>query len=263
MEAQLVPVSPPPGGVYRLAGPYEPFAPPPWSAAGPDGTFGNRFDDPTAVDGNPPEDRFRTIYCATQREAAFGETLARFRPALNLISRIQHIEDDHEPLEEVGEGVVDPEDPKRGLVHADWRLKRQMGHTVLVPGLTFVDIAAAASVQHLRAALASIATRLDLTDIDLSSLTSQQRLFTQRCARYIYDQKDDRGHPEFAGIRYYSRLNTDWECWAIFDDRIRHARGWPTLPTTPFPDDEDLLRVGKLFNLTFETLPGQNHYVRP
>ncbi|MGC2371774.1 MAG: hypothetical protein WA474_22080 [Candidatus Sulfotelmatobacter sp.] len=38
-----------PGVIYRLGRKPDPWAPPDWAFAGPDGTFGNRFDDPDAT----------------------------------------------------------------------------------------------------------------------------------------------------------------------------------------------------------------------
>lgn len=42
-------------------------------------------------------------------------------------------------------------------------------------------------------------------------------------ARYIYEQRDATGRPLYDGIRYLSRLNTAWECWAVFANRLRHT----------------------------------------
>lgn len=264
MAAGLVAVSPPADGMYRLArGPAEPFAPPDWYRADEDGTFGNRFDDPGAEEGRLPNERFRTVYCATQRAAAFGETVARFRPSPRLLTYLDAIDDD-EPVAASLAGAVDPEDHRRGLIPADWRLRRRIGQSVLDPALAFVDIAAAETMQHLRAALAPLAASLGLDDIDLSALTSQQRRLTQGAARYVYEQRGPSGRARYAGLRYPSRLNPhEWECWAIFDDRIRHQRGWPGLPASIFPDDADLMAVTTLFTLTIEVFPGRGQYVRP
>ena len=263
MMAQLIAVPPPPSDVYRLArSPGNPFSPPEWRRAGDDGTFGNRFDDPSAEDGVPPAKRFRTIYCATQRAGTFGETLARFRPSVALLAQLAEIDDD-EPLEQSLAGAVDPRDPHPGLIPADWRLRRRIGHTVLDPSLRFVDLAAVETMQVLRAALAPVLERLGIADIDLSSVTSPQRRFTQEIARYVHAQHDDRSRPRFAGIRYLSRLNPAWECWAVFDDRIRHATGCPGLPTAVLADDADLIQVATQFNLTLEVVPGRGQYLRP
>ena len=237
---------PPVGGVYRLGQRSANwFAPPDWAYVHDDGTFGNRFDDPSAATGVPPEGRFRAIYCATQRAATFGETIARFRPSLRLLADLAEIDDD-EPIAESLAGAVDPQDPRRGVVRADWRHHRRVDHTVLVPDLAFVDITAAETLQHLRVALAPMAERLGLADVDLSAVTSPQRLLTQHCARYIYDQRATSSRPRFAGIRYVSRLNPAWECWAIFDDvPLEELDRRPIAAEMPA-----FQRVAKLFGLT-------------
>ncbi|MDQ2786175.1 MAG: RES domain-containing protein [Chloroflexota bacterium] len=68
--------------------PTDPFAPPPWERADADGTFGNRFDDPGKVDGIPEEKRFRIVYAAAQRDGAFAETIAYFRPDLAALAAL-------------------------------------------------------------------------------------------------------------------------------------------------------------------------------
>ena len=55
-----------------------------WAYAGPDGTFGNRFDD--------PEGTYRVIYASSQRLGCFLETLARFRVDLELVAELAEIE---------------------------------------------------------------------------------------------------------------------------------------------------------------------------
>jgi RES domain len=59
------------GVIYRLGRVPDPWAVPDWASAGPDGTFGNRFDDPDAT--------YRVLYASSQRLGCFLETLARFR----------------------------------------------------------------------------------------------------------------------------------------------------------------------------------------
>src|SRR6266508_4565383 len=64
-------------------------------SAGPDGTFGNRFDDPDAT--------YRVLSASSQRLGCFLETLARFRIDPKLAAELADIEgeDDHFPLGEV------------------------------------------------------------------------------------------------------------------------------------------------------------------
>lgn len=119
----------PPELVYRVARGLDAFAPPDWAYALPDGTFGNRFDDPSADKGVPEEERYRAFYCATERAGAFGETIARFRPSVKLLAGLEEVEDD-EPLDPELQGGVVPE---------EWRLSRRAGSTRLVPDLLFAD----------------------------------------------------------------------------------------------------------------------------
>ena len=53
-------------------------------------------------------------------------------------------------------------------------------------------------------------------------------------------------HPLYAGIRYLSRLNSEWECWAVFDHvAIRELTRRPILA-----NDAALKRIAKLYGLT-------------
>src|ERR671922_1914170 len=74
----------PDGPLYRLGRLPDPWAWPDWSYAGPDGTFGNRYDDPEAS--------YRVLYASSQRIGAFLETLARFRPDLEVLAELERIE---------------------------------------------------------------------------------------------------------------------------------------------------------------------------
>jgi hypothetical protein len=254
-------VETPASGIYRLArrtvGPFDPAD---WSKATGRGGFSSRFDDPrTDLDENL---RFRVIYCATDRRGALGETLAGFRPPMRLTSKLETIIDD-EPMEDSYSHATDPDDHSRGLVEAEWRLQRALGHTVLEPELQFVDMGSARTLQQLRASVGVWTPDPDAQDVDQSLVMGPSRRITQRIARYIYEQQNEFGIPRFAGIRYISRLDQNWECWAIFADRIRHVPGMPGVPETIFPDDPDLLEVASIFRLTIETIEGYSHFYRP
>lgn len=255
----VVDVSPPAAGVYRLARGVKPFDPPDWVYAKEDGTFGNRFDDPTASNGHPPEQRFRAIYCATQRLAAFGETLAHFRVSATVLAGLDAI-DDEESTEDALAGVVDPEDRTRGLVTVDWRGKRRICHASLDANTRYADIGSHQTMQYLRSELAPLAVEYKISDVDLSALTSQQRPFTQHCARHIYTLTNGHGGPACAGIRYVSRLDANWECWAIFDDRLTHTSGFPA---NILADDADLIAIAKSFRLTIEVISDSKSFLRP
>jgi hypothetical protein len=96
-----------------------------------------------------------------------------------------------------------------------------------------VDIGNAQTLQVLRPLLAPIAAAIGLPDMDLSAVTDPARILTQEAARYVYEQHDRAGQPRFAGIRYTSRLDRAWECWAVFGDRLHHrVRRVDAIPAT-------------------------------
>jgi hypothetical protein len=202
------------------------------------------------------------VYCATERIGAFGETLARFRASLPLLASLAAIPD-VEPLEESLAGAVDPNDVTRILVGADWRFQRMVSHTVLDSSLPFVDLTAAETIQYLRRPLARIAYNLGLPDIDEAAVMGPTRAFTQHVARYLYEQEDETGRPLYAGIRYRLRLNLEWECWALWADRMRHVPGMPGPSETIYHDDQDLTEIARLWSLTVEVLPGSGQLYRP
>jgi hypothetical protein len=115
---------------------------------------------------------------------------------------------------------LDP-DSLRGIVPQDWLNQRQIIGVRLDPDLQFVDLMDARTVHRMRRALASVASAENLEDIDLGAMVGPQRRVTQAVSRYVYEQTRG-GSPQYAGIRYVSRLGLDWECWAVFDGRIRH-----------------------------------------
>jgi hypothetical protein len=236
--ANLFPsVGPPKDGlVYRVARGFDLFAPPDWAWAKSDGTFTNRFDDPGAYHGIPAKKRFRMIYCATQRAGAFAETTAYFRKSPKTIAGLSEIEDDEEDPELIG-----------GVIPESWRLERSIGVTRLSEASVFADIMNPRALQILRERLAPLLTQFGLADFDISAVTSQERRLTQEAARYVYELAN--AGLVFNGIRYTSRLNQDWELWAIFSDRMVHEEEFFA---TIRHDDPGLLEAAALFGLTIE-----------
>jgi hypothetical protein len=225
--------------VFRVGRGLDAFAPPPWDKAGEDGAFGNRFDDPRADRGVREEDHFRVIYCATRPVGVFGERVARYRKSPRLLAGLQEIEDD-EPLDpELGGGIV-PE---------EFRLKRTLGTTRLSDNLLFADFAEGETFTILREELANWLVRLELEDFDLSTVTSKQRRLTQEAACYVYELAGF-GHTSFAGIRYLSRLNANWELWAIFHDRMAHFP--EEIAGEIRKDNPELLEAARVLDLTIE-----------
>jgi hypothetical protein len=136
-----------PGVIYRLGRKPDPWCVPDWASAGPDGTFGNRFDDPEGI--------YRVLYASSQRLGCFLETLGRFRvdPKLQAELTEIHGEDDYCPL---------------GEVPLEWVEKRVMG--VATAGGEYADICSSEWISRLRTVLAGHLERLGLDDLDASVL---------------------------------------------------------------------------------------------
>jgi RES domain len=211
----------PSGSLYRVARRPDAWAWPPWSYAGEDGTFGNRFDDPAG--------EYRVLYASSQRAGAFVETLARYRTDPAIVAEYEEI-------------ATDPEDADRhptippGLVPSDWCASRMIG-TAKHDG-PFADIGQANSLTHLRAALASRLVHYGLDDLDAGDLRRRApHALTQEISRYVFERGVTEDGERLLGIRYLSRLGDDIENWAIFEGSDPYDR----LSDEISPDDPDLL----------------------
>ena len=164
------------------------------------------------------------LYAARQRAACFAETLATFRPSLELLA-------------ETG----DPADIV-GAVSAGFLRSRGVAAFHLRAG-RWLDIRQLETLAALRSAFGSTLHEFGLTDVDLSGVCGPQRMFTQSVAAWAYEHG-------YHGIVYASRLGATFECWAIFDN----AAIEPARVATPLSlDDPDLLAVATVFALHLPT----------
>lgn len=221
--------------MYRVSLGLDVFGVPQWEWTGE-----NRFDDPEHRKGAPDPGLFRVLYCSSSRAGAFGETIARFRKSLSLLSGVGQIDDDEPP---------DP-DLEGGLLPEEWRLNRRIGSSHLAGTLRFADLEAPQAATVLRREMAPLLAELGLDDLDFSDLTGRTRQVTQYAARCIYQATDETGEPSFDGIRYASRLNPGWELWAIFADRMVHAP--EELYQTISREDPDLREAADILDIEVE-----------
>lgn len=163
------------------------WEPPDWSRALPDGTFGNRFDD--------PESEYRVLYASSQEVGCFLETLARFRPDLETLAAVKAIEgdDDFTPA---------------GKVPPGWERNRAIG-TARAERIC-ADICGGEWLTYLRRRLAPDCVRLGIKEFDASLMQSPSRLITQLASRIVYELG-------YAGIYYRSRYGNNLENWALFE----------------------------------------------
>jgi hypothetical protein len=195
---------------------------------------GNRFDSPTGAYG--------VRYFATELDGCYGETLARFRADKKLAKVIG------DEWSELGFMNV-------GDIPADWRQRRgavrvcfpdEGANATFSTGVRFLDIE---SVQTREALLPDFEPLLKFygyPDLDVAVVRGHDRRITRYISQWTYEQRDEDDRPLYAGIRYLSRLNSDWECWAVFD-----YVGIEELTRRPIlAHDEALKRIAKLYGLT-------------
>jgi len=191
---------------------------------------GNRFDSPLGV--------YRVLYFGTTIEVCYGETLARFRPDAQILALVKD--------EWRDAGFMDV-----GDIPADWRQRRIAVHVRLpatgrfAHGARFLDVEALETREVLRVELAEILAFYGYKDLDVATVRGGDRRITRWIGQWAYERSDDDGNPVYAGVRYLSRLNTRWECWAIFDDvPIDEINRRPILRA-----DEDFVRVARSYGL--------------
>jgi RES domain len=156
---------------------------------------GNRFDSPI---GN-----YGVLYFGTELEACFGETLARFRPSIGLAEIARGEWSDM--------GLMAP-----GTVPADWRQRRLAVRATTQEDVNFLDVEELGTREVLNKELGAALATLGVTDLDVSVIRSGDRRITRLISLWAWSQTDDEGEYRFGGLCYLSRINTDWECWALF-----------------------------------------------
>jgi len=164
---------------------------PDWAFAGRDGTFGNRYDD--------PESEYRVLYASATRYGCFIETLARYRPDLELYAELATIDgpDDYVP---------------QGVVPASWLRERWIGEAHATG--THADVGSSPWIAYLRTKLPGDVLGANRDDFDASVLyLSAPRALTQAVSRIAFREG-------FDGIRYLSKYGHDIVHCAVFEGRV-------------------------------------------
>lgn len=200
--------------LYRIGRRPDSLAWPPWEYGG-----SGRFDDPAG--------EFRVLYATVQRRTAFLETLARFRPSLDVLSALQAVENTNEPI-------------PMPRVPAEWYQARAVGRLRLATRQRWLDLRSFETREVLRHELAQTLLDLRLEDLDLSGVVGPKRQLTQAIARWAYER-------EYRGLAYSSRFDATLTCWAIFEGAAFEPIG---LPKPILPDDPDLIATATPFGLS-------------
>jgi hypothetical protein len=221
-------VEPPKSGLWRVGRSPEPlrFSDPLDPELLESRATGNRFDSPTGD--------YRVCYFATTLDGCFGETLSRFRPD----PRLSSIADEEEFM-------------ALGEVPADWRHRRLAVRVVpapsdTVPAIRLLDVESAETRAVLREDLGKLLAFYGYSDLDVPTVRGGDRRITRWIGRWAYEQRDANDRMKFAGIRYLSRLSSEWECWALFENVALDEQERRPIPR----DDKALLRIADLYGLT-------------
>jgi hypothetical protein len=217
----------PDDGVWRVARGPDPYETrPPLTGVELDAPrAGNRFDSPLGS--------YSVLYFCTQLTGCFGEVLARFRPDLRLIAILKNEWSDL--------GFM-----PGGELNADWRRSRLAVRALPADDqAVFLDIEAIRTREALMRPLAPILTAYGASDLDVATVRSGDRRITRWVSWWAWSQLNDDGAPRYAGIRYLSRLNSDWECWAIFDRVPTRELERDAIPET-MPEMQEIARLFKL-----------------
>lgn len=178
---------------------------------------GSRFDVPGAG----------VLYCCTELEGSYRETLARLRPS----PRMRALDEDNENHH-----------MRSGCVPASWREARRVFRFTMPDALPFLDV----EHQATRTVLDGLPAVAQEEPLDIAHVRGPDRVLTRAIASWAYTRVDDRGGFAYAGIRYMSRLG-DYECWAVFEGApVRPAR----TPQEIAGSDVALSRVAGEFGLT-------------
>ncbi len=186
---------------------------------------GNRFDSPIGA--------YNVLYFATDLNGCFGETLVRMRPDPRLVALISEDWKDT--------GFMTP-----AAVPADWRTRRiAVRAKVLRPNL-FLDVEDPETHRVLEREMAQLLVFLRTPGLDVAAVRGGDRRLTRWISHWAWSQVTPSGKPRYTGIRYLSRINTAWECWAVFDRSGLQEVHRESI----FRNNAALRVVAKHFNLT-------------
>jgi hypothetical protein len=116
----------------------------------------------------------------------------------------------------------------------------------IVPAIRLLDVESAETRAVLREELGKLLAFYGYSDLDVPTVRGGDRRITRWIGRWVYEQRDANDRMKFAGIRYLSRLSSEWECWALFENVALDEQERRPIPR----DDEALLRIADLYGLT-------------
>lgn len=221
-----------PEPLWRIGPSDEPLDWPRWEFAGPDLTFGNRWDDPEGI--------YRVLYTSAKRLGCFLEVLAFYRA---------------DPLVESGMAeIIENEDlpvtRPAGHLGPEWIRARKVGRLKIDMG-SFARIGAVASMALMDRELSSLLIEYGYSQMDAAVIRQKApRRFTQRISRFVFESTGQQG-ALFAGICYLSRHGDDVDNYALFEGPDRSSLT-KLLEEEITWDDPDLLQGAEMHRVTLD-----------
>ncbi|NNC14085.1 RES family NAD+ phosphorylase [Planctomonas sp. JC2975] len=184
---------------------------------------GNRFDVPGGG----------VLYAATTAQGALAETTASFRPSASILARM-------------AAAGADPAELTGPSLDASWRASRVIRTLHVRESLPFVDIEAPVTHTYLTRHASNVLLGQGVQNLDVATVLGPSRLLTRGLATWLYQARDSSGYPMYGGIRYLSRLNTAFECWAIFEGATSEVTDERRITI----DDPDLRAIASEFSIS-------------
>jgi len=177
----------------------------------------------------------RTVYGASTAQAAYAESLAVFRPKFTrdglMLSDLFDDAGHTSLLDQVAAEWAEREHMPPGSLPAGWRSDRLLYQLSLPVTGWFVDVERAETIAALSAALGGELARFGLETLTTAHLRGDDRDVTTTVAGWIRDQVlDDGSLPH--GIRFGSKHDSTWTCWAIWLRALDDGKDLTSEPTT-------------------------------
>ncbi len=168
-----------------------------------------------------------TLYAASERRAAFLETLDTFRPNPALLAQ----------LFDRSRAITDENYP--GPIAPDF-FRKVISRFAVTSGHRWLDVRSPATQEHLRRSLAPEIDKLGFGDrFVLGDLLARNHVLTRVVAQWAIQQGMN-------GIAYSSCHDPSLTCWALFEG-VQLV--WLNPPEPVTKTDPDLIAVAKLWNL--------------
>lgn len=173
-----------------------------------------------------------TVYGAAPVEAAYGESIAFSRPSLSLLdTRLRELFDDKERydlttvIEQIKREWAEPAGRPSvghvgpGKLAASWRQERLLYRLTLPATGWFINLETAESISAVVRGMQAQLAALGVSSLTTATLRSERRAVTTAIAGWLWTQVlDDGSLPH--GIRYGSKLDSAWSCWAIWPRKL-------------------------------------------